>query len=105
MDDHRGLRGGPCYRLARELGIGITEVDDFQIALERMTTPQEQPSLHFWQTHPDPGSLSAEEIHEQGLDILKVMMPALEAVVENHLETSTPLVLEGGLHPPGSGCS
>ena len=88
------------YRLARELGIGITEVDDFQVVLERMTTPEQQPVLHFWQTHPDPGSLSAEEIHEQGLDILKVMLPALEAVVENHLESATPFVLEGDfIHP------
>jgi 2-phosphoglycerate kinase len=91
---------GLSYRLARELGIGITEVDDFQVVLERMTTPEQQPALHFWRTHPDPGSLSAEEIHEQGLDILEIMLPALEAVVENHLEAATPLVLEGDfIHP------
>ena len=89
-----------AYRLARQLGIGITEVDDFQVVLERMTTPEQQPALHFWRTHPDPGSLSAEEIQEQGLDILEVMVPALEAVIENHLEAATPLVLEGDfIHP------
>ena len=88
------------YRLASELGFGITEVDDFQVVLERMTTPEQQPSLHFWRTHPDPGSLSAEEIEKQGLDILDVMLPALEAVVENHLEGGTSLVLEGDfIHP------
>jgi 2-phosphoglycerate kinase len=88
------------HQLARDLGIGITQVDDFQVILERMTTPEQQPALHFWRTHPDPGSLSAEEIHEQGLDILQVMMPALEAVVENHLESATPLILEGDfIHP------
>ena len=88
------------YRLAREFGVGITEVDDFQVVLECMTTPEQQPALHFWRTHPDPGSLSAEEIHEQGIDILEVMLPALEAVVENHLESATPLVLEGDyIHP------
>lgn len=88
------------YRLARELGIGLTGVDDFQVVLERMTTPEQQPALHFWRTHPDPGSLSAEEIHEQGLDILQVMLPALEAVVQNHLEEGTPLVLDGDfIHP------
>jgi 2-phosphoglycerate kinase len=88
------------YRLAQELGMGITEVDDFQVVLERMTTPEQQPALHFWGTHPDPSSLSAEEIQEQGLDILQVMMPALEAVIENHLEEGTPIVLEGDfIHP------
>jgi 2-phosphoglycerate kinase len=88
------------YRLARELGMGITEVDDFQVVLERMTTPEQQPALHFWRTHPDPGSLSGEEIQEQGLDILHVMMPALEAVIENHLEAGQPILLEGDfIHP------
>ncbi len=33
------------YRRARELSIGITEVDDFQIVLERMTTPEQGPSV------------------------------------------------------------
>jgi 2-phosphoglycerate kinase len=88
------------YRLAREFGIAITEVDDFQVILERMTTAEQQPALHFWRTHPDPGSLTAEDIHEQGLDILDVMLPALEAVIENHLEQATPLILEGDfIHP------
>ena len=56
------LLGGPSgtgktavsYRLARHFGIGITEVDDFQVLLERMTTPEQQPALHFWRTHPAP---------------------------------------------------
>lgn len=93
------------YRLALEFGIAITEVDDFQVVLERMTSPEQQPALHFWRTHPDPGSLSAEEIHEQGLDILEVMLPALEAVVENHLESAAPLILEGDfIHPALVAC-
>jgi 2-phosphoglycerate kinase len=88
------------YRLAQEFGTGITEVDDFQVVLERMTTPEQQPALHFWRTHPDPGSLSAEDIHQQGLGILDVMLPALEAVVENHLEEGKPVILEGDfIHP------
>ena len=86
--------------LARRLAVDRTEVDDFQVVLERMTTPEQQPALHFWRTHPDPGSLSAEEIHEQGLEILDVMRPALEAVIANRLETGTPVVLEGDfIHP------
>jgi broad-specificity NMP kinase len=41
------------YRLASHFGIGITEVDDFQVIRERMTTPTEQPILHYWRTHPE----------------------------------------------------
>lgn len=88
------------YRIARHFGIGITEVDDFQVMLEHMTTPEQQPALHFWRTHPAPDQLSAEEIMEQGLSIREVMAPGLEAVIANHLESNTPVVLEGDfIHP------
>jgi 2-phosphoglycerate kinase len=31
------------YRLAQHYAVGITEVDDFHVILERMTTPEQQP--------------------------------------------------------------
>ncbi len=102
------LLGGPSgvgktsvsYRLARRFGVGITEVDDFQVLLERMTTPEQQPVLHFWRTHSDPDRPSALEIMEQGLEVGEMMAPGLEAVIANHLETNTPMVLEGDfIHP------
>jgi 2-phosphoglycerate kinase len=88
------------YRLAHYFGVGLTEVDDFQVLLERMTTPEQQPVLHFWRTHPAPDQLSAIEIFEQGLEVGRVMAPGLEAVIANHLEEQTPVVLEGDfIHP------
>src|SRR6266516_1496001 len=102
------LLGGPSgvgktavsYRLARHFGIGITEVDDFQVLLERMTTPEQQPVLHLWRTHPAFDQVPATEIMEQGLDVGRVMATGLEAVIANHLETQTPVVLEGDfIHP------
>src|SRR5262245_14674446 len=88
------------YRLAHHFGIGITEVDDFQVILERMTTPEQQPVLHFWRTNPEAPRLPAEQIMEQGLAVCQVMAPALESVIANHLESRTPVVLEGDfIHP------
>jgi 2-phosphoglycerate kinase len=102
------LFGGPSgsgktavsYRLGQYFRIGITEIDDFQVLLERMTTPEQQPVLHFWRTHPAPDQLSATEIMEQGLAVGQVMAVGLEAVIANHLESQTPVVLEGDfIHP------
>ena len=88
------------YRLARHFAVGLTEVDDFQVLLERMTTPAQQPALHFWHLHPAPERLTPEEIFEQGLEIGRAMAPGLEAVIANHLESRTPVVLEGDfIHP------
>ena len=88
------------YRLAQHFAVGLTEVDDFQVLLERMTMPGQQPVLHFWRTHPDLGSLSAEQVFEQGLEVGRVMAAGLEAVIANHLAEQTPVVLEGDfIHP------
>jgi 2-phosphoglycerate kinase len=97
------LLGGPSgvgktrvsYRLAHHFGIGITEVDDFQVILECMTTPTEQPVLHYWRTHPEAGNQPAEEIVKHTIAVGQVMTRALEAVIINHIESRVPIVLEG----------
>ena len=83
------------YRLAHYFRIGITEVDDFQVVLERMTTPEEQPVLHYWLLHPEAYELPATGIMELQIAVGQAMTPALEAVIANHLESCAPVVLEG----------
>lgn len=97
------LLGGPSgvgktsvsYRLAHHFGIGITEVDDFQVILEHMTSPDEQPVLHYWRLHPEARDMTAEEIVKHTIAVGQVMAPALEAVIANHIESRAPVVLEG----------
>ena len=84
------------YRLAHHFGVPLVEVDDFQVVLERMTTPQEQPALHFFRARHD----EWRRLDEAGrlahtLCLAAVMSNALEVVIAHHLEDGTPLVLEG----------
>lgn len=84
------------YRLAHHYGVGITEVDDFQVILERMTTPEQQPVLHYWRTHPEEARRMDEEQQlAYMLSYSKVMAVALEFVIANHIESRAPIVLEG----------
>jgi len=83
------------YRLAHHFNVGITEIDDFQVILERMTTPEQQPEFHWGTTHPEAIRLPAEEIFEHLIAMCRVMAPALEAVIKNHLESKAPVILEG----------
>jgi 2-phosphoglycerate kinase len=41
------------YRLAQHFGVGITEIDDFHVILERMTTPEQYPEVHLFPTDPE----------------------------------------------------
>ena len=84
------------YRLAQHYGIGITEVDDFQVILERMTSPEQYPALHFWRTNPEAARRMDEEQHLQFfISYARVMAVALELVIANHIESRAPIILEG----------
>ncbi len=84
------------YRLAHHFGIGITEIDDFQIILEQMTTPAQYPAVHLFRTDPE----AFFRMDEDGkvahmVRYGSVMAEALEYVIANHLEDGHPIVLEG----------
>ncbi len=97
------LLGGPSgagktsvsYALARRFGVGLSEIDDLYIVAKQMTTPAQQPVLHAWDTHPRALDLAAEQILEMHIAACRVMSASIEAVVANHVETDTPIVLEG----------
>jgi 2-phosphoglycerate kinase len=89
------------YRLARHFGVGLTEVDDFQVILERMTSPERYPEFHYWRLHTDEALRMTEDEHlDFGRRYVRAMAPALELVIANHIETRMPVVLEGDfIHP------
>jgi 2-phosphoglycerate kinase len=106
-DDDRGwdvlVLGGPsatgkttaALALARHLGITVTHVDDLHLAVEAMTSPAQQPVLHFWRTKPDDLPMSPREIVDLHISVCRVLAPAIHAVVRQHVEERMPIVLEG----------
>jgi 2-phosphoglycerate kinase len=85
------------YPLAKHYDVNLTEIDDFQVVLEKLTTPEQQPLLHFWRTNWDEFSnWSDEQRLEHFIRVSRdVFQPALETVIANHLETNRPVILEG----------
>lgn len=83
------------YRLAHHFAIGITEADDINQALLYMTTPEQQPLLHYWRTHPETRQWKPERILEHFIQLCQHLNPAFEAIIANHLEGNVPLILEG----------
>lgn len=60
-----------------------------------MTTAEQQPALHHWATHPEAAELEPEGILQLHLAVADALGPALDAVVANHLESDTPVIVEG----------
>jgi 2-phosphoglycerate kinase len=84
------------YRLAQHYGAGLTEVDDFQIIVERFTSPGQYPEFHFWRLHLDEAlAMDDDEQIAFFLRYAAALEDALTLVISNHLETSMPVVLEG----------
>jgi 2-phosphoglycerate kinase len=89
------------YRLAHRYGVGITEIDDFQVILERMTTPEQQPVLHFFSANPGAWRrMDDEQRLAHAIRHAEAMAEPLELVIANHLRSRAPIVLEGDFLPP-----
>jgi 2-phosphoglycerate kinase len=88
------------HRLAERYNATVSEFDDIVDAVKVMTTPEQQPVLHYWDTHPQAMSWSAAEIVALTSRVCDVLAPAAEAVVANHIENAHPLVLEGDYLTP-----
>lgn len=83
------------YALARRYHVPLVEVDDLVLAVQKMTTPDQQPMVHYWDTHPDPDSIPVPQVVELQIAVAEALRPALDAVIGNHLETGTPVIIEG----------
>lgn len=99
------LIGGPssvgkstaAERLGRQLGVPWLQVDDLRLALQRSraTLPQETSALYFFEETPDVLRLPPERLRDALIALGRVMSPAIEVVIENHVDQRNPAVLEG----------
>jgi 2-phosphoglycerate kinase len=83
------------YPLARRLGLSVLEVDDLVTAIKAATTPDQLPLLHYWDTHPEAHAWSAERIDELTMSVIDTLQPSLDAVIADHLDTNTRVIVEG----------
>ncbi|MCF2527782.1 AAA family ATPase [Yinghuangia soli] len=88
------------YPLARRLGVPVLEIDDIVEALLATTTPEQQPALHYWTTRPEAATVSPDEALTRHLATCDALVPAIEAVIANHLETAMPVVVDGDQMTP-----
>jgi 2-phosphoglycerate kinase len=89
------------YTISKMLGIGVTEVDDFQVVLEAMTNEKDYPVIHYWNNHFEEAiKLPEKKKVEIMINYANTMSIALEKVIENHLESNRPLLLDGDFITP-----
>ena len=81
--------------LARYYGVDLVRVDDFQVLLEAMTTPDVFPGPRFDTAHPNDRAYEAEDIVAPLIHFGRSLTPGLIAVVEDHIAEKIPMIMEG----------
>jgi hypothetical protein len=66
-----------------------------------MTTPEQQPMLHYWLTHPEAARFPTDRVVKLQIAFAQALRPAVEAVIGNHVQTDTPVIIEGDYLLPG----
>jgi len=86
--------------LAARYGVPVCEADDIVTALKAMTTPGQQPYLHYWDTNPEAQSWPAGQIADLHFEVCEALRPAFAAVIADHVEYAAPVVMEGDYLTP-----
>lgn len=81
--------------LAARYRVPLAEADDLVTGVKAMTTPEQQPVLHRWDTHPEAATWAGERVVDLHLAVAEVMRPAFQAVIADHVDGAAPVVLEG----------
>jgi hypothetical protein len=88
--------------LARHYGVSLLLVDDVRLALQQVTTPEQQPALHYFLMTPDLWRQPEDDLLAGFVGVATALAPALGVIVAHHLivEGAGPLIIEGdGIAP------
>lgn len=76
------------------------EVDDICQAIKAMTTSEILPAIHYWSSGINWMDIGVSGNVKWLIDVSKEMIPGINAIVENHIETDVPVIIEGDfIHP------
>jgi 2-phosphoglycerate kinase len=88
--------------IAVRYGVAWLMVDDLRLALQRsrVTLPERTNALYCFETAPDVRQLPPERRRDAAIAVGEVLSPAIEVVVENHVDQAIPIVIEGDAIQP-----
>jgi 2-phosphoglycerate kinase len=81
--------------LARRYGVPLAEADDVVTALKALTTAEQAPLLHLWDTQPDVHNWTTARIVQHTIAVAEELRRGFVAVIADHLEFAAPVVMEG----------
>lgn len=96
-----GASGTGKTSVAKQLGLHLgrswLHVDDVRLAFQRshVTLPAQTRALYFFEQTPALWTLPPQRLRQGFIEVGQVLSPALEVIIENHVDTVAAVVIEG----------
>lgn len=93
--------------LARQRGLSVLLVDDIRMSIQQVTTPAEQPGIHYFLAHPTIWQKPPEAVCEGFIAVGNALVRPLSAIIAHHVfvESAGPVIIEGdGILPALAAC-
>ncbi len=84
-----------AYEIARFYGVNVLELDDVHLSVEAVTTKENFPAIHYWNTGVNWKDIGVDGNVNWLINVSKEMLPVLKALVNRHLEDNLPIIIEG----------
>ncbi len=86
-----------AQKIARAAGATWMQVDDLRLALQysRVDLPEMTDRLYFFESTTDVWNRPMDEVLQAFIDVATVVAPAVRVVIDSHLVTGVPMVIEG----------
>ena len=83
--------------LARRLGLSVLPVDDIRMSIQQVTTPAEQPCMHYFLAHPTIWQKPPEAICDGFITVGNALARPLAVNIAHHVfvESAGPVIIEG----------
>lgn len=84
-----------AYELARHYMVNVMEIDDIQQAIKASTTKEQFPAIHYWDTGIDWKDIGVSRNVDWLINVSKELIPGIKSIVDNHIESNVPVIIEG----------
>lgn len=84
-----------AYEIAKFYGVNVLEVDDIHLSVEKVTTKESFPAIHYWDAGLNWEDVGVDDNVNWLIDVSKEMIPVLEELVNRHIKDKLPIIIEG----------
>lgn len=84
-----------AYEIAKFYGVNVLEVDDIHLSVEKVTTKENFPAIHYWSSGANWEDIGVDGNVNWLIDVSKELIPVLTELVNRHIEDKIPVIIEG----------